>query len=188
MAQRLLVLFRHTSSDEWPWFEDRLTYCNARLPQALIASGARMGNEEMIASGLRALEWLSSIQQSKEGDFTPVGSNGFFVRGGPRARFDQQPVEACAMVSACLEALRVSGDARWDVRAKRAFNWYLGQNELDQLVYDPATGGCRDGIHPDRLNENQGAESTVSFLLALAEMRSLDRARAASQPPPKGAP
>ena len=188
IAERLLELFRQTSSDEWPWFEDRLTYCNARLPQALIASGARMGNEEMIASGLRALEWLSSIQRSKEGYFSPVGSNGFFIRGQPQAHFDQQPVETCAMVSACLEALRVSGDARWDVRAKRAFHWCLGQNELEQLVYDPATGGCRDGIHPDRLNENQGAESTVSFLLALAEMRSLDRARSASQPPPRYAP
>jgi hypothetical protein len=134
-----------------------------------------MGDEKMVAAGLRALEWLATLQESKEGYFSPIGSNGFYVRGQSRATFDQQPVEACATVSACLEAGRVSGDARWVGRAERAFNWYLGQNDLQQSLYDPATGGCRDGLHADRANENQGAESTLSFLLSLSEMRMTDR-------------
>jgi glycosyltransferase involved in cell wall biosynthesis len=174
-SRRLLDLFRRASSDDWPWFEDRVTYCNARLSHALIASGARMGDEDMVDAGLRSLEWLWSIQVSKEGYFSPVGSNGFFVRGEPRAGFDQQPIEASAMISACLEAKRVTRESRWGVYAKRAFDWYLGQNDLQQPLYDPATGGCRDGLHEDRVNENQGAESTLSFLLALSEMRLADR-------------
>lgn len=181
LARRLLELFRQSSSAEWPWFEDRVTYCNARLPHALIASGARMGDEEMVAAGLQSLGWLASIQESKEGYFSPVGSNGFFVRGKTRAWFDQQPVEASGMVSACLEAGRVTLDARWGACAERAFNWFLGQNELQQSLYDPATGGCRDGLHPDRVNENQGAESTLSFLLALGEMRLADRVSATNR-------
>ncbi|HEV3190869.1 MAG TPA: hypothetical protein VGY54_10255, partial [Polyangiaceae bacterium] len=174
LAERLLALYHRSSATDWPWFEDRLTYCNARLPQALIASGARMGNDEMTAAGLGSLEWLVSIQRSKEGYFSPIG-NGFFVRGAPRASFDQQPVEACAMVSACVEAGRVTHQAHWDESAQRAFSWFFGQNELQQSLYEPSTGGCRDGLHSDRVNENQGAESTLSFLLALLEMRSVDR-------------
>lgn len=176
VAERLFSLFRRTSGEEWPWFEDSVTYCNPRLPQALIVSGAWMEHEEMTAVGVRSLEWLASIQSTKEGYFSPIGSNGFYSRGGVPARFDQQPVEACAMVSACLEAYRVTGDPRWQRCARAAFNWFLGQNQLQQALYEPSTGGCRDGLHADRMNENQGSESTLSFLLALLEMRSADRA------------
>src|SRR3990172_4141837 len=181
MAERLLDLFRKASTHEWPWFEDRVTYCSARLSQALIASGPWMGNEEMTTVGLRSLEWLAEIQCSEDGYFAPIGSNGFYGRGGPRASFDQQPVEACAMVSACLEAQRVTGDGRWAVPARRAFSWFLGQNHLQRSLYDATTGGCRDGLHADRANENQGAEATLSFLLALLEMRSADRAGAEAE-------
>jgi hypothetical protein len=110
-----------------------------------------------------------------DGTFAPVGTNGFHERGAARAMFDQQPVEACAMVSACLDAHRVTGEGRWLERARWAFQWFLGQNVRRAQVYDPRTGGCRDGIHGDRLNENQGAESTISFLSALAELRAADR-------------
>jgi hypothetical protein len=134
-----------------------------------------MGNAEMTEAGSRSLAWLAEIQRSEDGYFSPIGSDGFYVRGGVRASFDQQPVEACAMVSACLEAQRVTGDARWAVPARRAFSWFLGQNHLQRSLYDATTGGCRDGLHADRANENQGAESTLSFLLALLEMRSDDR-------------
>ncbi len=177
LAQRLLDLYRKTSDATWPWFEDRLTYCNARISQALIVSGSWMEDEEMTSVGLRSLEWLLSVQSPDGGDFAPVGSNGFYVRGGPKAAFDQQPVEAAGMVSACLDALRVTGNARWARDARRAFGWYLGQNSLQQSLYDPMTGGCRDGLHVDRMNENQGAESTLSFLMALFDMRAGDRAR-----------
>jgi hypothetical protein len=124
---------------------------------------------------LHSLEWLASIQWSEDDCFAPIGSNGFYPRGQRKALFDQQPVEACAMVSACLAAGRVTGAPRWAEHARRAFNWVLGQNHLQQSVYDATTGGCRDGLHADRANENQGAESTVSFLLALLEMRAADR-------------
>jgi hypothetical protein len=175
LGEKLLDIYRRTRRRDWPWFEDRLTYCNARLSQALIVSGACMDHEEMMSVGLRSLEWLSSEQTSDDGYFNPIGSNGFYERGGPRASFDQQPVEACAMVSACMESRRLTGDACWTERARRAFSWFFGQNQLQQWLYDATTGGCRDGLHVDRVNENQGAESTLSFLLALSEMRSADR-------------
>ena len=130
----------------------------------------------MIAASVRSLEWLAALQCTPEGYFAPIGSNGFYEKGTPTASFDQQPVEACAMVSACLEAHRVTKDARWADHARRAFHWFLGQNQLQQSLYDASTGGCRDGLHADRVNENQGAESTLSFLLAVLEMRSADRA------------
>ncbi len=178
LAERLLDLYRTASTPTWPWFEDRATYCNARLSQALIVSGAALGHAEMTAAGLRSLEWLAETQRSDDGYFAPIGSNGFFLRGAPKASFDQQPVEACAMISAALDAARVTGDARWPTYARSAFTWFLGQNQLQRPLYDAATGGCRDALHADRANENQGAESTLSFLHALLEMRAADRATA----------
>ncbi|MCI0377428.1 MAG: hypothetical protein L0215_07470, partial [Gemmataceae bacterium] len=103
--------------------------------------------------------------------FVPIGSNGFYPRGGTRARFDQQPVEAHAMVSACLAAQACTGESKWGQQAHLAFDWFLGRNDLHLSLYDPATGGCRDGLHSDRLNQNEGAESTLAFLLALLEIR-----------------
>jgi glycosyltransferase involved in cell wall biosynthesis len=176
LTARLLDLYERASGEDWPWFEEHVTYCNARLPQALIVSGTAMARDDMVAVGTRALDWLGSVQHTPDGYFAPVGSNGFYRRGTAAARFDQQPVEACGMVSACLEAHRITGDARWSRYASSAFSWFLGQNHLQQTVYDASTGGCRDGLHADRVNENQGAESTLSFLLALWDMRSAERA------------
>lgn len=182
LAERLLQLHAQSCSRDWPWFEDRLTYSNARLSQALIVSGQRLERPEMSRAGLESLDWLAALQCSEDGYFVPIGSNGFYVRGGRRAMFDQQPVEASGMVSASLEAARLTGEPRWIEHARRAFDWFLGQNQLQQSLYDPITGGCRDGLHPDRANENQGAESTLSFLIALTEMRSLDRISSAPVP------
>ena len=175
LAGRLLAMYESVAAPSWPWFEDRLTYCNARLSQALLVSGAGMEHEPMKAVGLRSLEWLVAVQTSDDGCFAPIGSNGFYVRGGPRASYDQQPVEACAMVSACREAHRLTGQAVWADHARRAFDWFLGHNVLKRPLHDAATGGCRDGLHADRVNENQGAEATLSYLLALLEMRAADR-------------
>jgi hypothetical protein len=125
----------------------------------------------MIATGVRSLEWLMTIQKTAEGYFAPIGTRGFFERGMVAATFDQQPVDACATVSACMHAFRATGDHRWAEHARRAFTWFLGQNQLQQALYDPLSGGCRDALHVDRLNENEGAESTLSFLLALMDMR-----------------
>lgn len=183
LSSRLIRLIETTGTRDWPWFEDRLTYCNARLPQALIVSGARTERAEMTRVGLRSLEWLMSVQRSKDGYFAPVGSNGFYVRGEARASFDQQPVEAAATISACIDAFRATGDPSWASRARHVFDWFLGQNHLQQALYDPMTGGCRDALHAHRVNENQGAESTLSFLLALLEMQSLDRNTDASTGP-----
>ncbi|MGB9467638.1 MAG: glycosyltransferase family 4 protein [Candidatus Acidiferrum sp.] len=177
LANRLLNSYRSCRSDDWKWFENGLAYSNARLPQALIRAGVRAGNEEMVAAGLEALDWLMSIQRCEsKGHFVPIGSQGFYSKTSEKARFDQQPVEACAVVSACLQAYRATGKGRWRKEAWSAMNWFLGDNDLQIALYDPTTGGCRDGLHPDRANENQGAESTLSFLMALLEMRQLEDA------------
>ncbi len=171
LADRLLGLFARSSRPDWPWFEASLTYCNARLSQALVAAGVGTGRSDLLNAGLRSLEWLASVQVSADGHFAAIGSNGFFERGGVPATFDQQPVEACATLAACFEAHRATGDPRWAEHGRRAFAWFLGGNHLQQWLFDAGTGGCRDGVHHDRLNQNQGAEATLSFLLALHEMR-----------------
>jgi glycosyltransferase involved in cell wall biosynthesis len=177
LVGRLVDLFRKVSSPEWRWFENSLTYANARLAHAVIVSGVAMGADDVTQVGLDALAWLASVEISPDDCFAPVGSNGFYERGGKKAAFDQQPVEAACMVSASLEALRASRQPIWAEHACRAFDWFLGQNHLQRPLYDASTGGCRDGLHADRANENQGAESTLCFLLALAEMRASDYAR-----------
>jgi hypothetical protein len=171
LSGRLLILYQNHRSDEWPWYEDRLTYCNAVLPHAMLISGHAMANTAMMDSGLESLNWLSDLQRSDAGYFFPIGSDGFYHQGSERARFDQQPVEAQGMVSACLEAYRFTGDKRWQTEARNTFEWFLGRNDLNLPVYDPITGGCQDGLHPDSINKNQGAESTLAFLQALLELR-----------------
>ncbi len=176
LANRLLNSYRTIHSTDWKWFENGLAYSNARLPQALIRAGMRSGSDEMVSTGLEALGWLTTVQRCEiKGHFVPIGSHGFYSKKTEKARFDQQPVEACAVVSACLQAYRATGKGRWRKEAWTAFNWFLGDNDLQIALYDPSTGGCRDGLHPDRANENQGAESTLSFLMALLEMRKLEQ-------------
>jgi glycosyltransferase involved in cell wall biosynthesis len=168
----LLRLWKNCATPDWPWFELGATYDNARLSQALLISGQALDHEEAKETGLKSLRWLVSIQKTATGSFRPIGSDGFCVRDGARAHFDQQPVEAQAMISACLSAHRLTADPVWSREARRAFEWFLGRNDLALPLYDPITGGCADGLHPGRLNENQGAESTLAFHLSLAEMTS----------------
>jgi hypothetical protein len=173
IAERLLALYQQHRSQNWRWYEEGLTYCNAALPHALLMCGQWIPNHRMIDAGLESLDWLCDLQRAN-GDashFVPIGSNGFYQRGGERARFDQQPVEAQATVSACLEACRITGDKQWHKEARRALDWFLGRNDLNLAIYDPLTGGCRDGLHADRPNENQGAESSLAFLQAVLELR-----------------
>ncbi len=175
LANRLLDSYLASRSLDWKWFEKELAYSNARLPQALIHAGMRASNDAVVSAGLEALDWLAMVQRcERKGHFVPVGSHGFYSHKTEKARFDQQPVEACAAVSAYLQAYRATGKSRWRKEAWTAFNWFLGDNDLQIALYDPSTGGCRDGLHPDRANENQGAESTLSFLMALLEMRKLE--------------
>ncbi|MFZ1086435.1 MAG: glycosyltransferase family 4 protein [Terracidiphilus sp.] len=173
LANRLLDIYERTHSETWRWYEKSLSYSNARLSQALILAGWRSNNHRMIGAGMDSLKWLVTEQHRDDKDiFVPIGSNGFFIEGSEKARFDQQPVEACATVSACLEVYRLTEESQWLKEARKAFSWFLGRNDLQVPLYDSVTGGCRDGLHPDRVNENQGAESTLSFLMALLEMQS----------------
>jgi len=172
LANRLLDIYERNRTETWHWFEKSLAYSNARLSQALILAGWRGENQRMVAMGIESLDWLVAAQhRGDEKIFVPIGSRGFFTRGEEKARFDQQPVEACATVSACLETYTFTHEARWLEEAQHVFRWFLGKNDLRVPLYDEVTGGCRDGLHPDRVNENQGAESTLSFLLALIEMQ-----------------
>ncbi|WEK52803.1 MAG: glycosyltransferase family 4 protein [Candidatus Kaistia colombiensis] len=179
LADRLMALFAQTETEDWVWFEDGLAYDNARLPQALIVTGVAKRSTTQIQAGLRSLRWLVDIQTSPLGRFRPVGSATFGERREPPLAFDQQPLEATATISACLVAWRAEGDRAWTIEARRAFAWFLGENDLSIPLVDPETGGCRDGLHPDRANENRGGESVVSYILSLAEMRGLARAHGA---------
>ncbi|MHC4209979.1 MAG: glycosyltransferase family 4 protein [Planctomycetota bacterium] len=171
LAGRLLTMYQENSSRDWPWFEDQLAYSNAKLPHALLVAGRELQRTDMTDAAIEALGWVAQVQCAHEGHFVPIGNRGFYPRDGERARFDQQPIEAQAMVSACLEALVSTGELQWMVEAERAFDWFVGRNDLRTPVYDPGTGGCHDGLEPDHVNCNQGAESTLAFLLSLVQMR-----------------
>jgi glycosyltransferase involved in cell wall biosynthesis len=179
LADRLLDIYERSQTPAWRWFEKGLSYSNARLPQALMIAGWRSENQRMIDVGCETLRWL--VAEQHRGDpniFVPIGSRGFYTEGRENARFDQQPIEACGTISACLQAYRLTGEKNWLDEAWCAFRWFLGQNDLQVPLYDATTGGCRDGLHPDRVNENQGAESTLSFLMALLEMQGMEASTA----------
>lgn len=181
LTARLLRCFQQVSTETWPWFENVVAYDNARLPQALILAG----RSPALEVGLQSLHWLADIQTSPAGHFRPIGSNGFYPRNSHQAHYDQQPIEAYSMVSASIAAWHATQDEFWLRQARRAFSWFLGRNDLGQPLYDPSTGGCFDGLHPDRVNQNQGAESTLAFLLALVEMTMIENSLASfahSQP------
>jgi glycosyltransferase involved in cell wall biosynthesis len=168
---RLMERFDASAHPDWQWFEEEVSYDNAKLAHALIVSGRATGQAAALRRGLDALHWLTGLQMSDKSHFRPIGSNGFYRRGGKRANFDQQPIDAQATVSACLEAYRATSDIHWYEHAQRAFDWFIGWNDLGLELYCPLTGGCCDGLHVDRVNRNQGAESTLAFLMSLAEMQ-----------------
>ena len=186
LVQRLMAIFDQVAQPDWPWFEDILTYDNAKLSHALILSGQAAGQAAVLERGLQSLRWLLEIQTSEHGHFRPIGSNGFYRRGGPRADFDQQPIETHATVSACLAAHRATGDLWWQEQAQRVFDWFLGGNDLGLELCSSSNGGCRDALHVDRVNENSGAESTLAFLLSLAEMQLMQNTAALFNHPPRG--
>ncbi len=151
-----------------------VTYANGKIPQALILSGSRQNKVEMLNAGLRMLEWLMKIQTDPRGHFVPVGNNGWYPRGGEKARFDQQPIEVLNMIEGCREAYEATSDEKWLSHAQRCLEWFLGRNDLNAPLYDHKSGGCCDGLQADGPNRNQGAESTlVCFLsmLVLNQMR-----------------
>jgi glycosyltransferase involved in cell wall biosynthesis len=175
LAGRLVSMLSSVATQDWVWFEDELAYDNARLPQALIMTGASTDTPAYTVSGLRALRWLTSVQTSEAGYFRPVGSQSFGVKRRKPRPFDQQPLEAAATISAALAAWNADRDPEWRAAAAGALEWFFGGNDLSIALVDPRTGSCCDGLHPDRANENSGGESVVSYLLALAEMRRVTR-------------
>jgi glycosyltransferase involved in cell wall biosynthesis len=175
LASRLIAILAAVETRDWQWFEDGLAYDNARLSQALIVTGRSTGTPAYVSAGLRSLRWLMALQTNPAGLFRPIGTSSFGARRTPPQPFDQQPLEATASISACLAAWRADGDPAWKSEAARAFAWFFGSNDLAVTLVDLETGSCRDGLHPNRANENRGGESAVSYLLSLAEMRQLAR-------------
>jgi glycosyltransferase involved in cell wall biosynthesis len=175
LAERLVSSLESAESKDWVWFEKSLTYENARMPQALIVTGIATSDPFCVNTGLRSLRWLMTLQTTPTGCFRPVGSQGFGEHLRVPLPFDQQPVEATATISACRAAWSADSDPRWRADALRTFSWFLGRNDLSIPLVDVDAGSCRDGLHPDRANENRGAESVVSWLLALTEIRELYR-------------
>ncbi len=173
LAHQLFELYRSNATDDWPWIEQTVNYDNGKIPQALLLSGRWLHQGDMIEAGLRCLEWLVRIHTDPKGHFVPIGNHGWFSRNGQRARFDQQPIEAQNMIEACVEAYKITRDEKWIVEARRCFDWFLGRNDLNISLYDYSTGGCCDGLTPDGANQNQGAESTLAWLLSLINLYSL---------------
>lgn len=174
LALRLFEIFRENSTDGWVWPENILTYTNGKLPHALLLAGQWMQREDMVQLGLRSLKWLMGLKTDVTGVLSPVGNDGWYKKGQEKARYDQQPIEAHAALEACIEAFNVTGDGQWIVEARRCFDWFLGKNLQKKCLYDYETGGCRDGLQPGGVNENEGAESTLAWLLSLVAVRSLE--------------
>ena len=172
LAERLFNQFKNNATDNWPWMENALNYANGKLPHALLLSGHRMQRNDMLDLGLVSLRWLLAVQ-TEDQHFAPIGNNGWYEKGGPKARFDQQPIEANAMIEACVEAFNVTRDKFWFDNAVMCFNWFLGQNDLNLPLYDTKTGGCRDGLMADGINQNEGAESSLAWLLSLMTLQKL---------------
>ena len=188
LGERLCRLFAERAAADWPWYEDTVTYDNAKLPSAQILCGQDMSDRRMLDQGLESLAWLVRLQTSAEGSISLIGNRGWLSRNGARANFDQQPVEAMSTIEACADAYRATRDRNWARRARRFLDWFTGSNETRTMISDYQTGGCRDGLHADGANLNQGAESTLSWLISLMTVMKLDRALAiddaAEAPPP----
>lgn len=171
LADDLLAAFRANASADWPWFEDVMTYDNARLPEALIRAGRQLGESRYLDAGLEALDFYARVT-TENGVYVPIGNDGWYRRGGRRARYDQQPLEACAMVDAQLAAREATGDAAHAAAAELALAWYYGKNSRGVVM--ARGGGCCDGLSEDSVNPNMGAESTLALhaaALAMADRR-----------------
>ena len=170
LTERLFILFQQNQTPDWLWPEEMLAYANAKLPHALITSGLALDNHEMFDTGIKSLEWLLNIQTAPEGHLTIIGNQGWYKRGEEKAKFDQQPIEAMNLLDACGDAFLATQDKKWIVEAEKCLAWFTDLNDLNVNVYDFETGGCQDGIGIDGVNLNQGAESTLSWLISLVRM------------------
>ncbi len=173
LAERLLEFYKTCSAEDWPWCDDKVSSANAKVPHALILSGQWMRRGDMLDIGLHSLEWLLQVQKGPEGQLSVVGNKGWMTCEGERANFDQQPIEASELVDACIEAYHATQDKRWAAEARRCYEWYVGRNDLRIPLYDFKTGGCHDALEATGMNENEGAESTICWLIALCGMHLL---------------
>jgi len=171
LATRLHERFVRDATPEWPWPDAVVTYENALLPRALIVAGRILESEPMVDQGLRTLDWLIDAQTTPDGHLSPVG-NGWWPRGGEMSQFDQQPIEATALLLAAEAAHAVTGDARYAAMMERCYGWFLGANDLGLCLADPGRGACFDGLTPAGVNTNEGAESTLMWLIAAEQIRS----------------
>lgn len=169
------------STPDWPWWEDSLTWGNAKLPHAMLVAGSALGRDDMVRSALTAIGWLLKVQTGEAGQLSIIGNQGWFFRGGVRAPFDQQPIEAKGLVQACLAAATITREKQWADQARRCFEWFAGRNDLDLPLYNSETGGCHDGLTPGGVNANQGAESTLAYILSVLELHQYDRTQKAEQ-------
>lgn len=174
IANKLFEMYCQNAQDDWPWIENIVAYDNGKIPQALLMSGQWLQRQDMVEAGLLSLEWLLRIQTNEKGYFTPIGNNGWYPKGGEIARFDQQPLEAQSILEACIEAFKVTQDKKWITEAQRCLEWFLGRNDLRISIYDYKTGGCSDGLSATGKGRNQGAESTLAWLLSLLNMYHLN--------------
>lgn len=179
IAGKLFDLYSSQATSQWPWFEPCLSYSNAKLSHALILSGRWLGNNGMLKAGLDSLRWLLEIQTSHKGCFKSQKSTNH----EQESDFVQKPMEAHELISACLEAFRTTQDTFWYNEARKVFEWFLGRNDVGLPLYDSNTGGCRDALHIDRVNHNEGAEASLSFYLSLVEMQTMENTLASFKEP-----
>ena len=153
-------------NNSWLWFEDCLTYSNYKLPEALFRAYRITRKKEYKEVAEKSIKFLMATTFENKEYFSPIGQDGWYFRDGKRSYYDQQPEDAASAVEALAAAYLTTKKKIYADSAKLAFRWFLGKNHLNQMVYDEATGGCYDGLGKYSLNFNQGAESTISYLLA----------------------
>ncbi|MET1231647.1 MAG: glycosyl transferase family 1, partial [Candidatus Limnocylindrales bacterium] len=184
----LAVAERPDDEGTWPWLDDLGTYDNAVLPRALIVAGRRLERPAWVERGTEVLRWLARAQTAPAGHFRPIGNRGWWARGGRPAQWDQQPIEALSMLEAALAAEVATGDGTFGRLAERAYAWFTGANDLGLPVADADQGACHDGLGSGGLNPNQGAESTLAWLVAVERMRDRRLTLATADPVASGEP
>jgi glycosyltransferase involved in cell wall biosynthesis len=173
LAEKLYTLYKDNSKQDWPWFEDKLTYANANLSHGLIIAGHRTSRHDIFETGISSLEWLIEKQLSIEGHISLIGNKNWQKQNEEEIKFDQQPIEIMSLVQACATAFKFTADKKWINMSRKCFSWFLGQNDLGVQIYNYQTGGCRDGLHSQGTNANEGAESTLAWLISLISMYQL---------------
>lgn len=170
LATKIFDLFKNNAKEDWPWCENTATYANAILPNALIVAGKWIPNQEMFETGLNSLRWLLNVQTAHDGHLSVIGNSGWFKKNETRSTFDQQPIEVKSLIDACLDAYFETGDKKWFKESERCLSWFLGYNDLQTPVCDYKTGGCCDALERQGVNGNQGAESTLAWIISLINM------------------